>query len=42
MKTILIALALSLGFSYASFAQSTPRNSCHIEGSQFICNSSAK
>jgi hypothetical protein len=37
MKYLLIALLLSLGFSSACLAQSSPKNQCHMEGSNLIC-----
>lgn len=37
MKYLLIALALSLGFCGACLAQTSPKNTCHIEGNQLVC-----
>jgi hypothetical protein len=42
MKFLLIALALSLGFCGTCFAQSSPKNACHMEGAQLICKQAAQ
>jgi hypothetical protein len=37
MKRLLIAVSLLLTFCGACFAQSSPKNACHLEGSHLIC-----
>jgi hypothetical protein len=38
MKYLLIVLALSLGFCGVCLAQSSPKNTCHMEGADLVCS----